>query len=42
MIADLCPSCEKHMKWIKKRGKENTVQCPLCKGIYRIIEERYN
>ena len=41
-MLDLCPNCEKHMKWIKKRGTENNVQCPMCKQIYTIIEERYN
>jgi len=40
MIPDKCPNCEKHMKWINKRGTKNTVQCPICKSIYDIIEER--
>ena len=39
MILDKCPNCEKHMTWIKKRGTKNTVQCPICKSIYDIIEE---
>ena len=39
MIPDKCPNCEKHMKWINKRGTKNTVQCPMCKSIYNIIEE---
>ena len=42
MIADLCPNCEKHMKWINKRNVKGNVQCPMCKQIYVIIEERYN
>ena len=42
MIADLCPYCEKHRKWIKNRGIENNVQCPMCKQIYVIIDEKYN
>jgi|TARA_B110000881_G_scaffold111748_1_gene98130 endogenous inhibitor of DNA gyrase (YacG/DUF329 family) len=39
MILDMCPDCNRHIKWINKRSPKGDVKCPLCKSSFSIVFE---
>jgi len=39
-ISDMCPECNRHMKWINMRKpNQGKVKCPLCRAKFTVVYE---